>query len=396
VENESKLPPLANVPVVCIEDVLAHPERALVIDLRSPGEYREDHVPGALNVPLLDDAGRALVGFAYTQVSPRAGFERGQALIEGRIAELVQEVAGLADWIAPSLDPACIVRAAASKGLEQLDAVVAPKAVCSLQEGAVVLHCWRGGLRSRSVVGLLRALGLDRAVGLEGGYKSYRTRVMGELNEWSCPKAHVLRGLTGVGKTLVLHEIERLRPGWTLDLEGCAGHRSSLLGMVGLDPVSQKTFESRMAARLRQRPEGPLVLEGESRRVGDAVIPAAVWKVLQGGENLVLRAEMPRRISVLSTDYLAQPEALPKLREQLVQVEKRMQGTWDLPGLLDGGRIDELVSVLLTDYYDPLYLHSEAGRDYACEIDAGDALQAAQDVIAWIEASMETTKINHD
>ncbi len=388
-QNEIQLPPLANVPVVCIEDVLEQPTHGLVIDLRSPGEYAHDHVPGALNVPLLDDAGRALVGFAYTQESPGAGFQHGQALIEARIAELVREVAELAGWDAPELDPVRVVRAATQAGLEKLDDLVAPQPSSSLQQGAVVLHCWRGGLRSRSVVGLLRAMGLDRAVGLHGGYKAYRSLVIEELEQWSSRQTYVLRGLTGVGKTLVLREIERLRPGWTLDLEGCAGHRSSLLGMVGLNPVSQKEFESRVATCLRHRPVGPLVLEGESRRVGDAVIPEQVWVALDGGGNVLLRADIPRRIEVLATDYLAQPKALPKLRDQLIKVEERMHGAPDLPGLLDAGRIDELVKTLLTDYYDPLYLHSEVGRSYACEIDASDVSRAALDVVDWIEGMAE-------
>lgn len=384
-ENELQIPPLANVPLVRIEEVLAHPERALVIDLRSPLEYAADCIPGAINVPLLDDAGRALVGLAFAQESPEAGFEQGQALIEARIGDLVQGIARLVDWSAPDLDFADMVRAATEEGIDHLDALVAPQEPSPLSEGAVVLHCWRGGLRSRSVVGLLRSLGLDRAVGLQGGYKSYRSVALNELARWECTQPFVLRGLTGVGKTLVLREIERQRPGWTLDLEGCAGHRSSLLGMVGLEPVSQKTFESRIAGSLRGRGENPMIMEGESRRVGNAVIPATVWKALDGGKNLLLTASTQRRTQVLASDYLARTEALPKLRKQLIKVESRMQGVWNLAELLDQGRIDELVGILLTQYYDPLYLHSEKGRTYACEIDAEDPLQAATKVIAWVE-----------
>jgi tRNA 2-selenouridine synthase len=120
------------------------------------------------------------------------------------------------------------------------------------------------------------------------------------------------------------------------------------------------------------------------------VIPASVWAALDGGKNLLLRADIPRRIEVLATDYLAQTKALPKLRDQLIKVEERMQGTLDLPGLLDAGRIDELVKILLTDYYDPLYLHSEVGRTYVCEIDAAHVGQAARDVVDWIEGSAES------
>ena len=105
-------------------------------------------------------------------------------------------------------------------------------------------------MRSKSVVAFLQELGLSRALALEGGYRSYRAVVRAELAAWRPPASFVLRGLTGVGKTLVLRELEELRPLWTIDLEGLAGHRSSILGMVGLRPVSQKRFESRLAARL--------------------------------------------------------------------------------------------------------------------------------------------------
>ena len=384
--DPSTLPSLATVPVVDAREVLARPAEALVVDLRTPAEFADDHLPGAVNVPLLDDAGRALVGLAYTQESPEAGFRHGQALIEGRIEDLVRGVGELAGWTPPPLDPVELVRAATAEGIEALDARVAPREGGGLAPGAVVLHCWRGGLRSRSVVGLLRAMGLERAVGLAGGYKAYRTAVRTELDGWPGAPTFVLRGLTGVGKTLVLREVARLRPGWVLDLEGCAGHRSSLLGMVGLEPTSQKSFESLLAARLRHREPGPLVLEGESRKVGDVIIPASLWGALDTGTNLLLEANTDRRIQVLAEDYLARPGAIPKLREQLVAVQDRMGGDRDLPGLLDQGRIDELVEDLLVNYYDPLYLHSEKGRAYAATIDSTDPRVAAHEVVAWVEA----------
>ncbi len=389
--DSSSLPSLATVPVVDVREVLARPAEALVVDLRTPAEFADDHVPGAVNVPLLDDAGRALVGLAYTQESPEAGFRHGQALIEGRIEDLVHQVGGLVGWTPPSLDPVALVRAATAEGIEALDARVAPEAGGSLEAGAVVLHCWRGGLRSRSVVGLLRAMGLERAVGLAGGYKRYRAAVQGELEAWPGAPTFVLRGLTGVGKTLVLREMARLRPGWVLDLEGCAGHRSSLLGMVGLEPTSQKTFESLLAARLRHREPGPLVLEGESRKVGDVIIPASLWGALDGGVNLLLETTVDRRTQVLAEDYLARPAGLPKLREQLAAVQERMGGERDLPGLLDAGAIDPLVEDLLVNYYDPLYRHSEKGRAYAATFDSTDPRGAARALVDWIEAHPTAT-----
>jgi len=186
-----------------------------------------------------------------------------------------------------------------------------------------------------------------------------------------------------------LRELERLRPGWTLDLEACAGHRSSILGGVGLRPVSQKRFESRVAERIARGFPGPCVLEGESRKVGDIVLPASLWRAIDGGTALELRAQPERRIRVLIEDYLAAPGNRAELAQALPFIEQRLgprrwQGA--LVALLEGGREAELVEVLLERYYDPLYRHSEEGRSYAASFDASEPTRAAEEIASWIEA----------
>jgi tRNA 2-selenouridine synthase len=198
----------------------------------------------------------------------------------------------------------------------------------------------------------------------------------------------VLRGMTGVGKTLVLREVERLRPGSTLDLEELAGHRSSLLGMVGLQPVSQKTFETGIRERLARGFVGDLmIVEGESRKVGDVIVPPRVWSALQGATNLWLEAPIARRVDVLIEDYLARPEALPTLRRQLDAVAARMPQRPDLVAMLDRGDARALVELLLVKYYDPLYGNSEAGRSYAATVDATDPTAAARAVLEHADQS---------
>jgi tRNA 2-selenouridine synthase len=346
-------------------------------------------------VPLLDDAERALVGTLYRRQSPQVAYDAGLAAVGERIAELVGRVAALAGW-SPAADVLEAFARATAGGLDALEHGLAHTRPATSLERPVVLHCWRGGLRSRSVVALLRALGLDRAVALEGGYRAFRRQVLEDLERWEAPPTFVLRGLTGVGKTLVLRELERLRPGWTVDLEGLAGHRSSILGMVGLDPVPQKRFDSSLHARLGAvgalRPGhggGPLVMEGESRKVGDAILPARVWEALQAGSNALLEAPLERRIDVLIEDYLGDPDNRPALRAQLPFIEQRLGPVkWEgaLVALLDAGRERELVQVLLERYYDPLYLHSERGRDYGLRVDTSDPTAAAEELAAWIEA----------
>ena len=376
--------PAETVPVLEIEAVLARPD-ARVIDLRSPAEFAADHVPGARNAHLFDDAGRALVGWLYKQASPGAAFDEGRKLVTDRVDALVAEIGRTAGWAPPEANLAALVNEMTSGGLEAMESSSEPMPAEDVGADPVVLHCWRGGLRSRSVVALVRRLGLN-AVGLRGGYKAYRTLVMEQLETWQAPPAFVLRGLTGVGKTLVLREIERIRPALTLDLEGCAGHRSSLLGMVGLEPVSQKAFDSRMAERLRAGFPGRVVLEGESRKVGDSVICGPVWRAMRGATNVLLSAPTEVRVRVLMDDYLEDPSARELLRTQLRTVAERMPGRPELVQMLDGGQEAELVELLLKDYYDPLYRHSEKGKTYALEVDASDVPQAAERIVSWIES----------
>jgi len=379
---------LWTVPMASIQEVLATPG-VRIVDLRSPAEHAEDHPPGAINVPLFDDVERALVGTLYKRASPEEAFEEGRRITLRRVQSLVEEIAKVAgrEPVHEGLEER--VRELTAGGIGHVNRALEPVPVKALQENAVVVLCWRGGLRSSSVVALLRALGWSEVVGLDGGYRGYRRRVFQELVEWQGPPTFVLRGSTGVGKTLVLREIERLCPGWTVDLEGLAGHRSSILGMVGLSPCSQKTFDSRLAARLREGFPGPVIFEGESRKVGDVIIPTAVWRALDGGVNLYLEAPVEYRIGTLIADYLASDPSREELRRQLPFIEHRLgPRKWDgeLVRLLDEGREEELVAVLLEHYYDPLYRDSEKGRKYAVTLDASDVERVAREAVGWIRA----------
>ncbi len=364
---------------------------AVIVDLRSPAEFAEDHLPGAHNVPLFNDAERAIVGTLYCRASPDAALDAGRELVRARIDALVGEIAELARWDLPAVDLAQRLESWTEGGIEALDRALAAETCETIPERPLILHCWRGGLRSRSVTSFVRALGLERAVALEGGYRAYREHVRGGLDSWVAPAVYVLRGLTGVGKTLVLRELAGLRPEWVLDLEGLAGHRGSILGMVGLAPATQKTFESRLLARLEQGFPGPCVLEGESRKVGDTILPARVWNALDSGINLELTASLARRVEVLSEDYLARDENRAAIAEQLPFIEQRLgplKFAGALTALLSQGRDRELIEILLERYYDPLYRQSGKQRVYAAKIDAGDPARAAQAIAHWIEAQL--------
>lgn len=376
-------------PSVGVERVVSARD-GVVIDLRSPAEFSEDHIPGAHSVALFEDVQRALVGTLYYKVSPSAAFEEGRGIVRGRIRDLVARIGELSGWSVASEDLEARVLEMTSGGLERLSADLE----CSTFEGEVqapvFFNCWRGGLRSRSVVAFVRGLGLDRAFVVEGGYKSWRKNVAHELDAFHAPRAFVLRGLTGVGKTLVLRELERLRPGWTLDLEALAGHRSSLLGMVGLEPCSQKAFESRLVMRIRQGFPGRVVVEGESRKVGDIILHPRLWDSMSDGINIEVTAGVQRRVAVLKEDYLADERNRAELMRQLPLIDLRLVRKHGAPSLCDmlaRGDVDALVRLLLERYYDPLYAHSERGKSYAFSVDAAEPARAAREIAHWIEST---------
>jgi len=368
-----------------VERVLDCAPRALV-DLRSPGEFAADHLPGAENVPLFGDLDRAVIGTLYVQRSPESAFEEGRARTRAGIAELTARVAALARWDVPAVDLAERVARMTAGGIERLEQELgATRAVPDPE--SVVFYCWRGGLRSRAVIAFLRQLGLRSALGIEGGYRSYRRSVRRRVEQWKAPESFVLRGLTGVGKTLVLRELLQMRPEWCLDLEAHAGHRSSILGMVGLEPASQKLFESRLARRIAQGFPGPCVVEGESRKVGDVILPSSVWRAIEGGTSFELVAPLERRVRVLVEDYLAGPRSRVELAARLPFIELRLGKRWSgvLVGMLESGREEELVELLLERYYDPLYRHSEGRRGCVARFDSSAPRGAAEEIQRWIE-----------
>lgn len=318
-----------------------------VIDVRSPGEFAEDHVPGAVNLPVLDDAERAEIGTIYVQEDRFRARRLGAAYVARNIAR-------------------------------HLEGALADKPVGFRP----LVYCWRGGQRSHAMATILSQVGWPVTV-LTGGYRTYRRGVQARLYESECPlRLVLLDGNTGVGKTEALHAVAALG-GQVLDLEGLARHRGSLFGALpGSPQPSQKLFESRLLAALDGLdPARPVLVEAESSKVGDRMVPPMLWRAMQGAPRIELAAPRPARARYLVATYrdiVADPSALSAVLDRLVPVCGRAR-VEDWRALAAEGAFEALADSLMEHHYDPAYTRSarKETRTTLGVVDADDGGPAA-------------------
>jgi tRNA 2-selenouridine synthase len=294
-----------------------------VIDVRSPGEFAEDHIPGAINLPVLDNDERAEVGTIYVQDSRFRARRIGAALIARNVAR--------------HLDTALADKPATFRPL---------------------IYCWRGGMRSGAMATILSQIGWRTAV-LVGGYKTYRRRVTAKLYDEELPLSCVLLGgSTGSGKTELLARLAQ-RGVQTLDLEALAEHRGSVFGGFAQRPQpSQKLFESRLLAALDAfDPARPIIVEAESSKVGDRMIPPSLWKIMAAAPRIEVTAPLQERARYLVrayADMIADRETLAAALAKLpVQISKKTRDAWR--ELASQGAFEALAVELLEQHYDPAY-----------------------------------------
>jgi tRNA 2-selenouridine synthase len=297
-----------------------------VIDTRSPAEFSEDHVPGAISCPVLDNEERARVGTIYKQESPFDAKKLGAALVAKNIAGHIENLF-------------------AKK----------PKTWKPL------VYCWRGGKRSGAMAHILREVGWD-AKTVEGGYKAYRRYVVDALA--TLPEKftfRVIHGVTGSGKSRLLRALGAAGA-QVLDLEDLAAHRGSVLGTFPERPQpSQKMFESLLLQKLLSFDEKKeIYVEGESKKIGQLQVPEALIARMRASECLLLLVDTPTRVALLMDEYRHFFTDLPALGAQLdclVALHgKERVGEWK--ALAAAGAWPELVSRLLEDHYDAAYRRS--------------------------------------
>jgi len=309
---------------VGVAALAAYPHR---IDVRSPAEFAADHVPAATNHPVLDDAEQARIGTLY-MASPFEARKRGAALVARNIAAM-------------------------------LETAFAERA----REWRPLVYCWRGGQRSRALTQVLNEIGW-RAVQLEGGYRTYRRHVVAELARLPLRlRFAVICGLTGSGKSRLLAALAR-SGAQTLDLEGIARHRGSLLGDLPGDPQpSQKWFESQLFDALaRLDGSRPVFVESESRRIGSVQMPDALLAQMRVGRALTLVTPLEQRVALLKEEYahfLSDNASLGVCLEPLVELHgKAAIARW--AAMAAAADWDQLVAELLETHYDPMYARSLA------------------------------------
>lgn len=314
-------------PQLTVTEFLEKAKTRPVLDVRSPGEFAHAHLPGAVNMPLFDNPERAEIGIIYKQIGKEDAVLRGLELVGPKLAHFVRT--------ARDLTP---------------------------DGGEVLVHCWRGGMRSGSVAWLLETAGLPTAT-LRGGYKAYRQAV---LQEFERPlNLVVLGGKTGSAKTEVLHELAR-RGEQVIDLEALAHHRGSSYGMLGQPPQpSVEQFENLLFEELRKLdPTRRIWVEDESRKVGTCVLPDGFWRQFLAAPVWALDVPLEARIDFLVKTYGQFPRE--DLRAATGRIGKRLGNDRVQLALaaIDRGDYAEVVRLTLV-YYDKAYQHGLSLREPA-------------------------------
>ncbi|CAM3260753.1 tRNA 2-selenouridine synthase [Paracoccus aminovorans] len=326
-----------------------------VIDTRSPSEFAEDHLPGAINLPVLSDEERAQVGTIYKQVSPFDARKLGGALVAANAARhIAGPLAGFGGGWRP------------------------------------LVYCWRGGQRSGAFATILGQIGW-RVGRIEGGYKAWRSLVVARVTADVAVPVVVLDGNTGSAKTEILQRLAA-RGHQVLDLEGLANHRGSLFGALPGGQPSQKLFESRLAMALEALdPSRPLLVEAESSRIGEVNLPRGIWQAIIAAPRLRLAVPVEARAAYTARSYgdaCADPTRVAHIIESLRPLHPA-ERIADWLRLVEARDWTGLSLGLMRDHYDPRYDKHRArhddGRSRVVALQRLDDLDAAT---ARVEAAL--------
>ncbi|HLG33560.1 MAG TPA: tRNA 2-selenouridine(34) synthase MnmH [Bacteroidia bacterium] len=318
--------------VLLIEDFLErlNAGNTLLLDVRSESEFYYGRIPGAVNLPLLNDEERKEVGITYKKQGHNEAVEKGFELVGGKFVDFIREVKAL---------------------LSSLPSAFRPLSSDNQPE-TVFIYCWRGGMRSSIMSWVLETTGIKTAL-LQGGYKSYRNWALQQF-EVERPLI-VLGGKTGSGKTFLLNELAK-RGEQVLDFEALANHRGSAFGAIGMGPQPrQEHFENLIAYHLsKTNPDVALWVENESRKVGSLQIPNPLFDRMVNSPLMEVVIPDEERVQRISDEYGKFP--LEDLRANTIKLERSLGGARlkEALQLLDKNNLEEWIKMMLS-YYDKTY-----------------------------------------
>jgi tRNA 2-selenouridine synthase len=311
---------------ITIDKFIVDSTTALIVDVRSPAEFEQAHIPTALNLPLFNNEERAMIGTTYKKQSRTAAIKAALPLFGNKMLGMIELVEG---WINEK---------------QIMGATAKP---------VIYVHCWRGGMRSAAVAWLLDLYGY-KVIQLTGGYKAYRNWVLAQFS-LSYP-LKVLGGYTGSGKTEILHELKK-RKHRVIDLEGIAHHKGSAYGAIGqAKQPSQEMFENLLAQSLLEenKNNSPIWLEDESQRIGTVMIPTALFQSLRNSNCYFLTIPFEERLNFIVEGYGKFDKE--SLLEATLRIQKRLGGleTKNTINFIEVGAFKEAFCILLK-YYDKWY-----------------------------------------
>ncbi|WP_248477207.1 tRNA 2-selenouridine(34) synthase MnmH [Tepidibacter aestuarii] len=336
--------------IIEIEDSLEL-KNSIFVDVRSESEYEEDRIKNSINIPILNDEQRKIVGTLYKQEGKEKAIEKGLELIADKLKDIYIKLKKL-----------------------------------SSEYDNLIVYCARGGMRSSLLVNFYSGLGISMYK-LDGGYKSYRNYVIDFLeNADENYEFIVLHGLTGVGKTDALKYLTKKNIS-SLDLEGFAQNCGSVFGYLGFQekPPSQKMFETLLFEYIRNSNSKYIFTESESRRVGYVMLPENIYNMtIEKGYHILVEDSTENRIKRLVNQYVSlSSKDDDKILESIEKLRKRLgsEKTNYLIEKLNLKQYDEIAKELIINYYDPLYKYSIDKFKYDYVIDCNEFEKAMDNLI---------------
>ncbi|MGG0718959.1 tRNA 2-selenouridine(34) synthase MnmH [Robertmurraya massiliosenegalensis] len=339
-----------------VDEFLNHKEIYIPVDVRSPGEFQDNRIPNAINVPLFTDEERAEIGTLYKREGQKAAKWRAMEIVSPKLPIILNEI----------------------REIEKTNR-------------KPLLYCWRGGMRSQSIAhfAMMSGLHIQR---LEGGYRAYREYVVEQIPEALPEQAVVIYGLTGTGKTDILHRL--MESGYpVLDLEGYANHKGSVFGAIdGHEPYNQKMFDALLFEDLQELPNVPyFFMEGESKRIGHAVQPPELYEKKENGIHIRVVSDLESRVERIYQQYVEETDAFhARVEFALGRIMKRIKPEEvqkEIQQCLLEKNYREMIRLLIVHYYDPRYDNKiNETLNTALEVQSESIAEATKQIIDFIEA----------